>query len=198
MKSLRWVFILSAVIAVVSIGGAMISAASEVDWPRIGEMGASEMMETGVGPIAVMLVVMVVVLYMLYHFYRVMYPASIKNGVTAEAKVLKVWDTGTTINDNPQIGMLLEIKPQAGPAFQAEAKTLISRLNAALVQPGISATVVYDPENLKRVQIREVQVGNPASADSVARMEELEQLRSRSLITEQEYQEKRRQILSNL
>jgi hypothetical protein len=118
--------------------------------------------------------------------------------VTAEAKVLEVWDTGTTVNDNPQIGMLLEVKPPVGPSFQAEAKTLVSRLNAALVQPGITSQVIHDPEKPKRIQVQEVRVGNPAESNPVARMEELEQLRDRRLITEEEYQEKRKEILKNI
>ena len=198
MKSMRWIFLPSAVIAVISIGGAMVSAASEVDWPRIREMGLPELIENGVGPMIIMAVVLVIVLSTLYSFYRMIFPPQIKNGVTAEAKVLKVWDTGTTVNDNPQIGMLLEIKPPVGPSFQAEAKTLVSRLNAASVQPGITAKVIYDPEKPKRILVQEVQVANPAESNAVARMEELEQLRDRRLINEEEYQEKRKKILENL
>ncbi|MGB7539740.1 MAG: SHOCT domain-containing protein, partial [Anaerolineales bacterium] len=66
------------------------------------------------------------------------------------------------------------------------------------VQPGITATVIYDPEKPKRIQVTEVHLQNPAESNAVARMEELEQLRQRHLITEQEYQEKRKEILANL
>jgi hypothetical protein len=199
LKSIRWVFLASAVIAVISIGGGLYGAIQETNWNTVREMNIPRMVETGEFlAIPILIIVLGIVLATLYHFYRIIAPPQIKNGVTAPAKVLKVWDTGTTINDNPQIGMLLEVTPSLGASFQAEAKTLVSRLNAALVQPGITAKVIYDPEKLKRIQVMEVHVQNPAAQDSVARMEELEQLRTRHLINEEEYQEKRKQILNNL
>jgi hypothetical protein len=199
MKNVRWIFLLSAAIAIVSIGGALIGAILGTDWSAVREMNIPRMMETGEFiVIPIMIFSLVIVLSTLWHFYRLISPPEIKNGVTAPAKILKVWDTGTTINDNPQIGMLLEITPSMSPPFQAEAKTIVSRLNAALVQPGITATVIYDPQKPKRIQVKEVQVNNPAESNAVARMEELEQLRSRHLISDPEYQEKRKQILNNL
>jgi len=199
MKNIKWIFLLSAAIAVISIGGGLYGAIRETDWSEIGGMSFPRMLESGeIIAIPIMIIVLGVVLATLWHFYRIISPPRIKNGVTAQAKVLKVWDTGTTINDNPQIGMLLEVSPSMGAVFQAETKTIVSRLNAALVQPGITAKVVYDPEKPKRIQVLGVQVENPAESNAVARMEELEQLRDRRLISEEEYQEKRKQILNNL
>ena len=199
MKNIRWIFLLSAAIAVVSIGGGLYGAIQETDWSAVREMNIPRMLETGEFiAIPIMVIVLGIVLATLWHFYRIISPPQIKNGVTAPAKVLKVWDTGTTINDNPQIGMLLEVTPSLGASFQAEAKTIVSRLNAALVQPGITAKVIYDPQKPKRIQVTEVHVQNPAESNAVARMEELGQLRDRHLITEEEYQEKRKEILNNL
>jgi len=199
MKNIRWIFLLSAAIAVVSIGGALIGSILETDWSAVREMNIPRMLETGEFiAIPMMVIVLGFVLATLWHFYRIISPPQIKNGVTAPAKVLKVWDTGTTINDNPQIGMLLEVTPSLGASFQAEAKTIVSRLNAALVQPGITAKVIYDPEKPKRIQVSEVHVENSAESNAVTRMGELEQLRTRHLISEEEYQEKRKKILENL
>jgi hypothetical protein len=199
MKNIRWIFLASAVIAVLSIGGMLFAAVQEADWSHLRETSIPEMLETGEFiVIPIMILSLVIVLFTLWHFYRLISPPEIKNGVTAPAKILKVWDTGTTINDNPQIGMLLEITPSMNPPFQAEAKTIVSRLNSALVQPGITATVIYDPQKPKRIQVKEVQVKHPAGSNAVARMEELEQLRERRLISDLEYQEKRKQILNNL
>ncbi|MGB7539725.1 MAG: hypothetical protein WBM17_14380, partial [Anaerolineales bacterium] len=132
MKNVRWIFLFSAVIAVISIGGGLYGAIQETDWSVVREMNIPRMLETGdFIPIPIMIIVLGVVLYTLWHFYRIIDPPRIKNGVTAQAKVLKVWDTGTSINDNPQIGMLLEVAPSLGVSFQAEAKTIVSRLNAA-------------------------------------------------------------------
>jgi hypothetical protein len=199
MKNVKWIFLASGLIALISFGVTIFSVIQETDWSQVRAMNIPRMLETGEFlPIPILIVVMGIVFATLFHFYRIIVPPTIKNGVTARAKVLKVWDTGTTINDNPQIGMLVEVSPSMGSVFQAEAKTIVSRLNAALVQPGIAAKVVYDPGNLKRIQVLEVDVGSTAPSNAVARMEELEQLHDRRLITEAEYQEKRKQILGKL
>lgn len=129
---------------------------------------------------------------------RTMYPPDIKNGVIAQAKVLKVWDTGTTINDDPQIGLLLEVTPDNDVPFQAETKTLVSRLTVALVQPGVPVEVKYDPQNPKRLRVEAIHTEAPAPSGAAARMEELNELRDKGLITADEYREKREEILRAL
>ena len=70
-----------------------------------------------------------------------------KHGKTAPAKILKLWDTGTTVNQNPVVRMLLEVHPSDEPAFQAESEQLISRLQVPQVQPGTTVMVKYDPRD---------------------------------------------------
>lgn len=145
----------------------------------------------------IIFVVIIVFLVLELSFMGSIMPVEIKNGIAANARVLKVWDTGTTINDDPQVGLLLEISPAGGnPAFQAQAKTLVSRLNAAMLQPGITARVVYDPQNLKRVQILELDLHS--AEDAASRLAQLEDLRSQRLISEEEYQQLRKNILDSL
>ena len=66
-------------------------------------------------------------------------------GLPAQAKILKIWDTGTTINENPLVRMLLEVHPPGGTIFQAETEQLISRLQIPVIQPGMEIEVKYDP-----------------------------------------------------
>lgn len=66
-------------------------------------------------------------------------------GLPAQAKILKIWDTGTTINQNPVVGLLLEVHPPGGTPFQAETEQLISRLQVPMIQPGMEISVKYDP-----------------------------------------------------
>jgi hypothetical protein len=66
-------------------------------------------------------------------------------GLPARAKILKIWDTGTTINQNPVVGMLLEVHPPGGATFEAETEQLISRLQIPAIQPGMELEVKYDP-----------------------------------------------------
>ena len=122
-------------------------------------------------------------------------PPEIKNGITAQARVLKVWDTGVTINGDPQVGLLLEVSPAGGnPSFQATAKGLVSRLEASLVRPGITAQVKYDPQKPQRLQVLALQVPDAATADTAARLEQLDALRDKALISEEEYRQKREDI----
>ena len=66
-------------------------------------------------------------------------------GLPAQAKILKIWDTGTTINENPLVGMLLEVHPPGGAIFQAETEQTISRLQIPMIQPGMELEVKYAP-----------------------------------------------------
>ena len=66
-------------------------------------------------------------------------------GLPAQAKILKITDTGTTINNDPVVRLLLEVQPPGQPTFQAEAEKLISRLQIPQFQPGAVVRVKYDP-----------------------------------------------------
>jgi hypothetical protein len=71
-----------------------------------------------------------------------------EHGVSAEATILKVWDTGWTVNDGPVIGMRVEVRPSDGPAFEATIKkTLISRIDIPQFQPGTVVPVRFDPKD---------------------------------------------------
>ena len=76
-----------------------------------------------------------------------------KHGRAAEATVLQRFDTGTTINKNPQVGLLLDVRPVSDPPFQAEARVLVSRLNPDAFPVGSKVKVRYDPKNLKHVAV---------------------------------------------
>jgi hypothetical protein len=149
-------------------------------------------------PLIVIPVMLIISAVVTLPFLRMAFPSEIKNGITAQAKVLKVWDTGVSINDNPQVGLQLEISPPSGRPFQAEAKTVVSRLNVALVQPGVGAEVKYDPQKPQRLQVLTLDVSGAASNRAATRLEELSELRDKRLITEVEYNQKREEILKEL
>jgi hypothetical protein len=68
-------------------------------------------------------------------------------GKSAEATILKISETGMTVNDNPVVKFLLEVSPAGEPHFQAEAERLVSRLDIPQFQPGKSVQVRYDPDS---------------------------------------------------
>ena len=77
-------------------------------------------------------------------------------GKTAKGKIVEMWDTGTTINNQPQIGITIQITPDFEPAFTATVVQLISRLQTSLYQVGTPCVVKYDPNNKKTVAIETI------------------------------------------
>jgi hypothetical protein len=199
MKSVRTIFLISILGVIVSLG--VVAYFMFVGPDRIQFSGKSlpEMFQddTLLGVLVIPVVLIIIGVSML-PFLRIIFPGEIKNGVTAQARVVKVWDTGVSINDNPQVGLLLEVSPPGGATFQAEAKSMVSRLNAALVQPGITAEVKYDPEKPQRLQVLALNIQSATSSNATARMEELNDLYDKRLITREEYHQKREEILKAL
>jgi hypothetical protein len=78
-------------------------------------------------------------------------------GTPAWATVLRLWDTGITINDDPVVGMEVEVRPSPpteGAPFRAVIpKSRISRLEVPRVQPGMEVAVRYDPNDPSRVAL---------------------------------------------
>jgi hypothetical protein len=75
----------------------------------------------------------------------------ITTGETAQATILKFWDTGMTINDNPMVGFLLEVNAPNRTPYQVETKHMISRLNIGQLRPGAVIAVKVDPANPQRI-----------------------------------------------
>ncbi len=199
MKSIRVIFILVGIGVAVGLGAMVYSLFWGPEHIELAGRSFSDLLESGdLVPLIVIPVVLIITAFSMRSFVRYILPDEVKDGVNAPAKILKVWDTGTTINDNPQIGLLLEVSPPAGISLQVEAKTLVSRLEAALVQPGLTAEIRYDPEKPKRLRVLSVNTPGAASSGAAARLEELENLYEKRLITEEEYRRKREEILKAL
>lgn len=199
MKSVRTIFLISFLGVITSLGVVVYFMFSGPDRLQFSGKSLPEMVQDGtLLGLLIIPVVLIIIGVSLLPFLRIIFPVEIKNGVTAQAKVIKVWDTGVSINDNPQVGLLLEISPPGDNSFQVEAKSVVSRLNAALVQPGITAEVKYDPEKPQRLQILTLNIQDAAPSNAAARMEELNGLYDKGLITKEEYQQKREEILKAL
>jgi hypothetical protein len=147
------------------------------------------------GLLAISLVILIFGLSLL-PFRHFLFPPAIKNGIDGKAEVLKVWDTGVSINDDPQVGLLLELTSPGGAPIQVEARHVVSRLSVAHVQPGVMALIYYDPANLKHIEVKSFEVpAENASRSAEARLKELDGLREKGLITQMEYERKREEIL---
>ncbi len=199
MKGLRPVLLLSSIIAILGLGVTAFMLLWGPDRIQFEGRTPADLLESGdLTPLIVIPVALIISAFAMRPVFRLAFPAEIKNAVTAQARVMKVWDTGVSINDNPQVGLLLHVTPSMAAAFDVEAKTIVSRLNAALVQPGITAEIKYDPHDPKRLQIITLNVEEIGSGSAESRLEELKTLLDRRLITEDEYNKKREQIIKAL
>ena len=77
----------------------------------------------------------------------------LKAGEPATATILEVSDTGMTINENPVVKLKLKVQRKSGSPYEAEAKTLISRLQVGSFQPGQKLNVKVDPEHPENIAV---------------------------------------------
>lgn len=74
-------------------------------------------------------------------------------GTPARARVLRIWDTGMTLNNDPVVGFRLEVRAEGVEPFEAETRAVIGRLDIPQIQPGADLPVRYDPNDHKRVAL---------------------------------------------
>lgn len=69
----------------------------------------------------------------------------LRTGEQAAAVIVELRDTGVTVNQQPQVELVLDVLPPNRPPFRATTRTLISRLQTSQVQPGMQVLVKYNP-----------------------------------------------------
>lgn len=74
-----------------------------------------------------------------------------KTGTPGTALIKEVKDTGVTVNDSPQVKLLLELKNSFGQRYETFVRTLVPRINPTRFQPGMVVPVMIDPNNEKNV-----------------------------------------------
>lgn len=199
MRSLRPIFVISGIITLVAFGAAFYFMFFGPKKLEFSGKSAGELAEGGqILAIASIVIVVAVVLFSTFFVLRTIMPARIKNGISAPANVLSVSDTGVSVNDNPQVKLLLEVTPRDRAAFQAETKMLVSRLNVSLVQPGISADVIFDPTNPARIRVTNLDLKPVALNNAESRLREIDRLYEERLLTGEEYRTKREEIIKGL
>jgi citrate lyase gamma subunit len=96
---------------------------------------------------------------MFYLFYRLLFKPIInanrlqKTGLSGTARILEVKDTGVTINNNPQVKLMLEVKNSFGQKYTTQCRVLVSRINPNAFMPGMEVPVKIDPKNEQNVVI---------------------------------------------
>jgi hypothetical protein len=96
---------------------------------------------------------------MFFLFYKLFFGPMIlagrlrKTGLPGKALIKEVRDTGVTINNSPQVKLLLEIKNSLGQKYTTTIRTLVSRLQPFIYQPGMTIPVLIDPKDDNKVVI---------------------------------------------
>ncbi|MBL7749218.1 MAG: hypothetical protein JNM19_17400 [Chitinophagaceae bacterium] len=96
---------------------------------------------------------------MFYLFYRLFFKAMInanrlnKVGLPGRARILEVRDTGVTINNSPQVKLILEVKNSFGQKYTTQCRVLVPRINPGAYMPGMEIPVKIDPKNEMNVAI---------------------------------------------
>ena len=76
-----------------------------------------------------------------------------QRGARAEALILEVWDTRVSVNDDPVVGFLLEVRPPGAAPYRATSKGPIPQVHIPQFQPGAVIPVLFDPEDPSRVAL---------------------------------------------
>lgn len=76
-----------------------------------------------------------------------------KVGIPGKATILEVKDTGVTINNSPQVKLVLEVKNSFGQKYTTTTRVLVSRINPFAYQPGMEVPIKIDPKNEKNVAL---------------------------------------------
>lgn len=135
-------------------------------------------------PIIVLTIVSIVVVMIVVRRFTGPNKQLLATGETAQATVVQMWDTGVTINDNPRVGLLLEVRPTNRPAYQVKTAQVVSRLQTSMYQPGQMLEVKIDPADQKKIAITAVlssAPGMPGTPDMAQAM----QVQQALLATEQ-------------
>ena len=81
----------------------------------------------------------------------------LKNGIEAQAKIKRIYETGTTVNNSYLVGFDLEVMPKNAPKFNTSIEQLISRLRIHEFEEGNDVLVAYDPETHEATIIGEIE-----------------------------------------
>jgi hypothetical protein len=76
-----------------------------------------------------------------------------RTGVAAQASIVRIRDSGMTLNDDPVVWLDLVVHPEGRPPYPAATKSPISRLDVPRFQPGAQVPVRYDPADPARVAL---------------------------------------------
>ncbi|MEP7357111.1 MAG: hypothetical protein ABI847_07715 [Anaerolineales bacterium] len=110
---------------------------------------------TIVGSCLFTVVIFGVVGFVIYRVMKGMGPNRdiLKNGIPAQAIIRQVWQTGTFVNMNPQVGLQLEVHPPTGTPYMAQVNIVVPMVNIPQFQPGVTMPVKISPTDPSKVEL---------------------------------------------
>ena len=77
----------------------------------------------------------------------------LQSGIPAQATIRQVWQTGTYINNNQQVGMQLEVRPPGGAPYVTNVNAVVPLVNIPQFQPGAVVPVKISPTDAAHVEL---------------------------------------------
>ncbi|WAM24114.1 SHOCT domain-containing protein [Myxococcus sp. NMCA1] len=133
----------------------------------------------------------------------------LKHGEAAEATVRELKDTGWRINKQPLFELLLDVRQSGRAAYQTKVKKKLGRHQSiSTMGVGTRLDVKVDRNDPLKVAIvgaamtapvgAFMRQGMPSEGDPVKAMQNLQSLMDKGLITPEEFQAKKAQILARI
>lgn len=115
--------------------------------------------------------------------------------ITVEA----VDETGVRVNDAPRLAIDLTVEPDGHPAYEIQIKQVVGFAELGSVRPGVRYRGLVDLERTDAVTIHwHEPLGAGPDDDIATRLGRLDRLAADRVITEDEYERARRDILGDL
>ena len=76
-----------------------------------------------------------------------------REGVEAEAVLLRMEQTGRYVNNLPQVILQVKVQPRSGRNFVTEASEVMSLVDLARLPVGCTVKVRYNPCNMKEIML---------------------------------------------
>lgn len=113
------------------------------------------------GPTGIYIAAGIVLVFggMMFLFYKILFAPMLlasrlrKTGIRGKATIREVHDTGVTVNNSPQVKLVLDVKNMYGQSYTTTLRTLVSRIQPNLYQPGMVVPVLIDPNDEKKLVI---------------------------------------------
>lgn len=128
-----------------------------------------------------------------------------QHGVPAVIRILQVSQTNVRINDRPLLSIEMEVHPETMSPYQMTKQLAVSEIMIPQLQPGNTLSGIVDPEDPENIDIPLNQISvtgtmgmATSGSNSVQRLKELKKMMEEGLITPEEYEEKKDEILSRL